>query len=138
MEHDQSYKLLFSHAELVADLLRGFVCEDGVKALDFTSLEKMSSSYKRRRTSRGALWREIEALLLTKATVVLALLKRAGATMTNGLSPVLTANGFRGLAEFARRFAEDRYPTDATKRRALSRSCSIASTSSSVTRRLTP
>ncbi len=98
----------------------------------------MSSSYKRRRTSRGALWREIEALLLTKATVVLTLLKRAGSTMTNGLSPVLTANGFRGLAEFARRFAEDRYPTDATKRRALSRSCSIASTSSSVTRRLTP
>jgi predicted transposase YdaD len=45
MEHDQSYKLLFSHAELVADLLRGFVCEDWVKALDFTSLEKMSSSY---------------------------------------------------------------------------------------------
>jgi predicted transposase YdaD len=29
----------------VADLLRGFVCEDWVKALDFTSLEKMSSSY---------------------------------------------------------------------------------------------
>jgi hypothetical protein len=79
----------------------------------------MSSNYKRRRTSRGALWREIEAFLLTKATVVLALLKRAGATMTNGLSPVLTANGFRGLAEFARRFAEDRYPTAATKRRAL-------------------
>ena len=45
MDHDQSYKLLFSHAELVADLLRGFVCEDWVKALDFTSLEKMSSSY---------------------------------------------------------------------------------------------
>jgi hypothetical protein len=40
MEHDQSYKLLFSHAELVADLLRGFVCEDWLKALDFTSLEK--------------------------------------------------------------------------------------------------
>jgi hypothetical protein len=45
MEHDQSYKLLFSHAELVADLLRGFVYEDWVKALDFTSLEKMNSSY---------------------------------------------------------------------------------------------
>jgi hypothetical protein len=40
MDHDQSYKLLFSHAELVADLLRGFVCEDWVKTLDFISLEK--------------------------------------------------------------------------------------------------
>ena len=45
MEHDQSYKLLFSHAELVADLLRGFVREDWVQVLDFTSLEKVSSSY---------------------------------------------------------------------------------------------
>jgi Putative transposase, YhgA-like len=45
MDHDQSYKLLFSHAELVADLLRGFVCEDWVKTLDFINLEKMSSSY---------------------------------------------------------------------------------------------
>jgi hypothetical protein len=45
MEYDQSYKLLFSHAELVADLLRGFVREDWVQALDFTSLEKVSGSY---------------------------------------------------------------------------------------------
>ncbi len=30
MDHDQSYKLLFSHPEMVADLLRGFVREDDV------------------------------------------------------------------------------------------------------------
>ena len=44
MEHDPSYKLLFSHSELMADLLRGFVREDWVQALDFTSLEKVSGS----------------------------------------------------------------------------------------------
>ncbi len=45
MEHDNSYKLLFSHAELVADLLRGFVKEDWLKELDFSTLERFSSSH---------------------------------------------------------------------------------------------
>jgi predicted transposase/invertase (TIGR01784 family) len=45
MEHDQSYKLLFSHPEMVADLLRGFVKEDWVQRLDFSSLEKVGGSY---------------------------------------------------------------------------------------------
>ena len=33
-EHDNSYKLLFSHVELVADLLRGFVHEPWAARLD--------------------------------------------------------------------------------------------------------
>jgi hypothetical protein len=45
MDHDQSYKLLFSHAEMVADLLRGFVREDWVQQLDFDSREKVNGSY---------------------------------------------------------------------------------------------
>ena len=45
MNHDHSYKLLFSHAEMVADLLRGFVREDWVQELDFATLEKVSGSY---------------------------------------------------------------------------------------------
>lgn len=45
MDHDQSYKLLFSHPEMVADLLRGFVKEDWVAALDFSTLEKVNGSY---------------------------------------------------------------------------------------------
>ncbi len=45
MDHDQSYKLLFSHPEMVADLLRGFVREDWVQHLDFDSLEKVSGTY---------------------------------------------------------------------------------------------
>jgi len=44
-EHDNSYKLLFSHAEMVRDLLLGFVRETWVKELDFSTLEKMSGSY---------------------------------------------------------------------------------------------
>lgn len=39
--HDNGYKLLFSHAEMVADLLREFVGEDWVRNLDFSSLEKI-------------------------------------------------------------------------------------------------
>jgi predicted transposase YdaD len=45
MDHDQSYKLLFSHPEMVADLLRGFVREEWVQHLDFATLEKVSGSY---------------------------------------------------------------------------------------------
>ena len=45
MDHDQSYKLLFSHPEMVADLLRGFVREDWVQHVDFDSLEKVSGTY---------------------------------------------------------------------------------------------
>lgn len=45
MDHDHSYKLLFSHAEMVADLLRGFVREDWVAELDFATLEKIGGSY---------------------------------------------------------------------------------------------
>lgn len=73
----------------------------------------------RRRTSRGAIWREIEALLLTKAAVVLALLRRSGMVGSYSLSPVLTANGFRGVAEFAKGFAQNRYPSDDAKSRRL-------------------
>jgi hypothetical protein len=39
------YKLLFSHAEMVADLLRGFVPDAWVKELDFSTLEKVGGSY---------------------------------------------------------------------------------------------
>ncbi|HRD49503.1 MAG TPA: transposase, partial [Candidatus Contendobacter sp.] len=41
-EHDNSYKLLFSHVELVTDLLRGFVCEPWAARLDLATLEKLS------------------------------------------------------------------------------------------------
>jgi predicted transposase YdaD len=45
MDHDHSYKLLFSHAEMVEDLLRGFVREDWVGELDFATLEQTENSY---------------------------------------------------------------------------------------------
>ena len=43
--HDAGYKKLFSHPRLVADFLRGFVPEDWVQQLDFTTLEKLGSNY---------------------------------------------------------------------------------------------
>jgi hypothetical protein len=44
-EHDSGYKLLFSHPEMIEDLIRGFVHEDWVRDLDFSTLEKVSGSY---------------------------------------------------------------------------------------------
>ena len=44
-DYDNSYKLLFSHAEMVRDLLLGFVKEDWVQDLDLDSLERVSGSY---------------------------------------------------------------------------------------------
>jgi hypothetical protein len=44
MEHDASYKLLFSHARMVEDLLRGFVHEAWVHDVDWTTLERVSDS----------------------------------------------------------------------------------------------
>jgi hypothetical protein len=41
MDHDHSYKLLFSNPEMVEDLLRGFVHEDWVEEVDFASLERV-------------------------------------------------------------------------------------------------
>ncbi len=43
--HDNGYKLLFSHASVVADVLRGFIKEDWVKDVDFETLERVEGSY---------------------------------------------------------------------------------------------
>jgi len=43
MEHDNAYKLLFSRSELVADLLRDFVRQPWVEALDLTTLDRVSA-----------------------------------------------------------------------------------------------
>lgn len=45
MSHDHGYKLLFSHPEMVRDLLTGFVHEDWVAQCDFDTLEKVGGSY---------------------------------------------------------------------------------------------
>ncbi len=44
-EWDSGYKLLFSHPELVADLLRGFVPEPWVAEVDFATLTPVKGSY---------------------------------------------------------------------------------------------
>jgi hypothetical protein len=45
MDHDHSYRLLFSHRDMVEDLLRGFVREPWVQGLDFSTLEKVNGTY---------------------------------------------------------------------------------------------
>ncbi|MHB8763266.1 MAG: Rpn family recombination-promoting nuclease/putative transposase, partial [Deferrisomatales bacterium] len=44
-QHDQSYKLLFSHPEMIKDLLTGFVPEPWVGRLDFSTLRKLPASF---------------------------------------------------------------------------------------------
>jgi hypothetical protein len=44
-DHDHAYKLLFSHAEMVRDLLEGFVKGEWLSQLDYESLERVGSSY---------------------------------------------------------------------------------------------
>jgi len=45
VDHDNAYKSLFSNPEMVVDLLRGFVKEDWVASVDFSTLEKANGSY---------------------------------------------------------------------------------------------
>lgn len=45
-EHDHGYKLLFTHPRMVEHLLRGYLREDWVERLDFSSLEKVGASFR--------------------------------------------------------------------------------------------
>lgn len=59
-DHDGGYKLLFSHARMIADLIRGFVDEDWVADLDFSSLEKVGGSFTTkslRKRENDSIWR---------------------------------------------------------------------------------
>ena len=44
-ERDRGYRKLFSHPDMVRDLLTGFVKEDWVKELDLSTLERQNGSY---------------------------------------------------------------------------------------------
>ena len=60
MDHDNGYKALFSHPEMVADLIRGFVHEDWVRDLDFATLERVEGRFVTGRLQRresDVVWR---------------------------------------------------------------------------------
>ncbi len=44
-EHDSSYKYLFSAPEMVRDLIMGFVPDEWLHSLDYTTLERVDGSY---------------------------------------------------------------------------------------------
>ena len=44
-DHDPGYKRLFSHPEMIRDLLIGFVREDWIHNLDFATLEKYPTEF---------------------------------------------------------------------------------------------
>jgi hypothetical protein len=43
--HDSSYKFLFSNPELVRDLIMGFISDEWLQSLDYSTLEKVPGSY---------------------------------------------------------------------------------------------
>ncbi len=43
--HDASYKQLFSHPEVVRDLVLGFIPDQWLHSLDFSTLEKVPGSF---------------------------------------------------------------------------------------------
>ncbi len=43
--HDSSYKFLFSNPELVRDLIMGFIPDDCLHSLNYSTLEKVPGSY---------------------------------------------------------------------------------------------
>jgi len=45
VDDDASYKLLFSHPELVRDLVLGFIPDEWLHSLDYSTLEKVPGSY---------------------------------------------------------------------------------------------
>ena len=58
--HDSAFKLLFDHADMVRDLLRGFAPPDLVEAFDFDSLEQVPADYvgdDLRQSRSDRLWR---------------------------------------------------------------------------------
>lgn len=44
-EHDESYKQIYTHARVVEDLLKGFIHEDWIDRLDYSTLQKVNGSY---------------------------------------------------------------------------------------------
>ncbi len=44
-KHDSAYRQIFSHAHVVEELLRGFIDDDWVDRLDYTTLEPVKGSY---------------------------------------------------------------------------------------------
>jgi len=57
---DLAYKRLFSEPEMIHDLLVGFVHEDWIKDLDFTTLERLESQFltkRQRERASGLIWR---------------------------------------------------------------------------------
>jgi putative YhgA-like transposase len=43
--HDPGYKAIFSHETMVKELLRGFIREDWIERLDFSTLERLGNSF---------------------------------------------------------------------------------------------
>ena len=71
---DTGYKLLFSHAEMVRDLLTGFVPGGWITEADFSTLERHSASFvsdSEKQRHDGMIWRvrvkEAEHMLATRA-----------------------------------------------------------------------
>jgi predicted transposase/invertase (TIGR01784 family) len=127
-EHDGGYKRLFSHPEMVADLLRDFIREDWVRDLDLSTLEKVPGSYvtpELRSRESDVVWRvrwgsdhllyvyllielqsTVDPLMALRMMVYLGLLyqdlnKRRELTRSGKLPPVLPLVLYNGYAPWS-------------------------------------
>ncbi|MFA5495371.1 MAG: Rpn family recombination-promoting nuclease/putative transposase [Porticoccaceae bacterium] len=71
MDHDTGYKLLFSHPEMIRDLLLGYVPGEWIQDADFATLEHINGSYvseSERQRHDDRVWRvRVRILLRRKA-----------------------------------------------------------------------
>ncbi len=127
-EYDGGYKRLFSHPEMVADLLRDFIREDWVRELDLSTLEKVPGSYvtpELRSRESDVVWRvrwgsdhllyvyllielqsTVDPLMALRMMVYLGLLyqdlnKRRELTRSGKLPPVLPLVLYNGYAPWS-------------------------------------
>lgn len=125
MEHDTGYKLLFSHPEMIRDLLLGFVPGDWVKEADFSTLEHVNGSYvsdSERQRHDDMVWRlkvrdrwlwvylilefqrEPDPWMAVRMMVYVGLLAqhliREGQLHDGGLSPILPVVLYNGVSEW--------------------------------------
>ena len=100
--HDHGYKRLFSHPEMVADLLRGFVHEDWIRELDFSTLERFPGTRLREeRSDDGAALADVPLAAEADLRRVAADLKAAAGVIDHGLfldlSPEIFVGGSQGV-----------------------------------------
>lgn len=109
MDHDHSYKLLFSHHEMIADLLRGFVTAEWVHTVvmpEVQDLTEVHSMLAERVVEWTQQWKEEgfqqglqQGLAAERALLLRLVRRRFGEACAQALAPLLEARSDPGVLE---------------------------------------